>query len=97
MDGIRMMNPEKLYFATNRDHKGDDRWHPTHYGKRFSRNGSQNLRFGELIIEPDKNKIKSHLDKGKGESLAPYLTELAKEARRRRRHGHSNEWVLPKP
>ncbi len=74
------MNPEKLYFATNRNHKGGDRWHPTRYGKRFSRNGSQNLRFGELIIEPDKNDVKSSLDKGEGESLASYLTELAKEA-----------------
>ena len=30
------MTTLELYFATNRKHQGDDRWHPTGYGTTFS-------------------------------------------------------------
>lgn len=35
-----------IYLATNRCHEGDDRWHPVRYGKVFSSDGMENLRFG---------------------------------------------------
>lgn len=39
-----------LYFATNRRHKGRDRWNPSSYGTDFSSDGMENLRLGKVTI-----------------------------------------------
>lgn len=82
------MKEEKLFFATNRNHKGDNRWSPNGYGKRFSGDGHENLRFGELTIEADDPTVQKSLNKkyrrgrvGDGEKLSKYLTKRAKEAK----------------
>ncbi len=43
----------KLFYATNRRHQGKDRWHPEGYGKDFSRDGMENLPFGQATVEAD--------------------------------------------
>lgn len=74
------MSTARLYFATNRKHKGNDRWHPDSYGGGFSSNGHHNLRFGKLDLTVDDAEVKKSLDgtahgrKGNGEELAKYLT-----------------------
>ena len=42
-----------LYYATNRNHLGADRWKPEGYGSKFSQDGVENLRFGRLTLEVD--------------------------------------------
>lgn len=80
------MSTTKLYFATNRRHKGSDRWKPKRYGKNFSDDGRQNLRFGELTVNADDAKVNNFLAEkihnriGNGEDLADYLTRQAKRA-----------------
>ena len=80
------MNKATLYFATNRRHEGNDRWHPVGYGKIFSRDGKQNLRFGELTVEVDYHKITDYLNRppgdrtGDGEKLSGYLKDQARKA-----------------
>lgn len=80
------MATTSLFFATNRKHKGKDRWHPTGYGKDFSKDGIQNLRFGELTLEVNNSEIQKFLNKkvnkrtGDGEGLSGYLAKLAKKA-----------------
>ena len=75
-----------LYFATNRNHQGKDQWNPKKYGKKFSSDGSTNLRFGRLTIDCDKSKIenylkkKAHGDTGDGEALSGYFTRQMKNA-----------------
>lgn len=82
------MFPYTLYFATNRNHLGPDQWHPTGYGKTFSDDGHENLRFGYLTLQADENKVKSYLaqnvDKlnaGDGGALADYFKGLASGAK----------------
>ena len=80
-----------LYYATNRNHSGDDQWHPSSYGVEYSKSengvGEQNLRFGKLTLNADNNKIKiclnSHADgdKGNGVALSEYLTGIADKAK----------------
>lgn len=77
------MVTHELFFATNRKHEGDDRWHPTGYGKKFSDDGLENLRFGKLALQTDKVKVATHLrakgDYGLGDGIG--LSEyLAKQA-----------------
>lgn len=80
------MTQLELYFATNRKHKGKNRWAPKGYGKDFSSDGRENLRFGKLTITADQNKIDQHLKHktkigvGNGESLAEYFTKQMKTA-----------------
>lgn len=76
-----------LYFATNRGHKGRNRWNPTGYGKNFSRDGYYNLRFGELTVDVDRDEVEKHLKAataagrvGDGNELAGYFTKCAKKA-----------------
>lgn len=78
----------KLYFATNRNHIGADRWKPTGYGTLFSSDGHENLRFGELDLDYDLKKANAHIQHkfkdgrvGDGEKLGVYLAECAKIAR----------------
>jgi esterase/lipase superfamily enzyme len=76
-----------LYFATNRAHEGADRWHPVRYGKSFSADGLENLRFGWLEVEADEGAIAQCLAKdtgygeGDGNALAALLTKAAAKAR----------------
>lgn len=81
------MEIRSLFFATNRNHKGNNRWSPSGYGKNFSKDGMQNLRFGELTLQVNKMEVQKSLNKevngrqGDGERLANYLTGLVKKAK----------------
>ncbi|HWQ95658.1 MAG TPA: alpha/beta hydrolase [Gammaproteobacteria bacterium] len=77
-----------LYYATNRNHLGQNRWKPEGYGSKFSQDGIENLRFGRLTLEADQTSIEKHLNKnmkvcGKGDGvrLSGYLTECAELAK----------------
>ncbi len=74
----------KLYYATNRKHRGRDRWRPSGYGTEFSSDGMENLRFGKVDVEVDRDKIRRYLRRdtgfgtGSGEALTKYLTGRAR-------------------
>ena len=76
-----------LYFATNRAHEGADRWHPTRYGRAFSSDGMENLRFGWLSLDVPDRDVERCLQQdtgfgiGAGGELADLLTKAAKRAR----------------
>jgi esterase/lipase superfamily enzyme len=77
----------KLYYATNRKHKGS-RWQPDGYGKKFSDDGMENLRFGVLTVSADEKTVNKYLAKpmkdcgvGDGEELAGYLAGCAEKAK----------------
>ena len=77
-----------LYYATNRNHEGKDRWHPDSYGTKFSDDGMENLRFGFVTVDADDKRIDKHLNagmqdcgNGDGISLGEYLAGCAKTAR----------------
>jgi esterase/lipase superfamily enzyme len=81
------MTELKLYYATNRKHVGADRWHPDSYGSKFSDDGMENLRFGEVTVTADDGELAKWLEAdmedcgvGDGESLASYLADCAKSA-----------------
>lgn len=81
------MNVE-LYYGTNRRHDGNDQWHPTGYGKDFSRDGSENLRFGRVELAIDDTVVARRLSETRpglgavnGEDLATDLAKLAQQAR----------------
>ena len=71
-----------LYYATNRNHLGPDRWQPTGYGTHFSKDGIENLRFGKLELDVDEAIIEENLTldcgfgKGSGNKLADAFTPL---------------------
>ena len=74
----------KLYYATNRNHKGDDRWSPDSYGKKFSNDGMENLRFGYVTVKANDKKLSKYLKAdmkecgyGDGEGLSKHLSECA--------------------
>jgi esterase/lipase superfamily enzyme len=76
-----------LYFATNRAHEGRDRWHPVRYGRAFSGDGMENLRFGWLTVEVADAEVARCLRRdtgfgaGDGNALAALLAKAAKRAR----------------
>lgn len=77
----------RLYYATNRNHLGSDRWRPDGYGKKFSDDGIENLRFGRVTVTADDAKLAKYLEKdcgsmgkGNGEELIKYLASCAKSA-----------------
>lgn len=80
------MKELSLYFATNRKHEGAQ-WTPTSYGKNFSNDGAENLRFGWLSLQADENEINKHLSSkgaygtGDGVALSGYLKKQAKGAK----------------
>lgn len=84
-----MTIPLTLFYATNRNHEGGpDRWHPASYGKKFSDDGMENLRFGKVTVEANDTELKKFLSKdGKsmgtanGEKLGDYLAQCARSAR----------------
>jgi len=71
------MGEMKLYYATNRKHEGD-RWHPKSYGKTFSDDGMENLRFGKITRNVDEASITKYLHTGDGEGLTRDFTKYAK-------------------
>jgi esterase/lipase superfamily enzyme len=77
-----------LYYATNRNHLGKDRWRPDSYGTKFSDDGMENLRFGWVRVDADQKKIDKYLGadmrdcgSGDGIGLGDYLAECAESAR----------------
>lgn len=80
------MSTCELFYATNRNHEGDDQWNPTGYGKKFSDDGMENLRFGKLQLNADDAVISNYLQQqgdygvGDGIGLSNYLTTLAGNA-----------------
>lgn len=81
------MTELRLFYATNRNYLGKDRWRPDGYGKKFSDDGVENLRFGKLTVEADEAKMAKFLDKdcgtmgqGDGEGLIKYLSKCAESA-----------------
>jgi hypothetical protein len=75
-----------LFYATNREHLGKDRWNPKGYGTKFSPDGIENLRFGRLALNADAAKVASCLTEvanggtGDGEKLAAHLADCATTA-----------------
>jgi esterase/lipase superfamily enzyme len=75
-----------LFYATNRRHRGSDRWAPKGYGGHFSEDGLENLRFGRLTLSVNPTKIDKLLaapvgnGTGDGDGLTSYLTARAKRA-----------------
>lgn len=86
-----MKIPLSLFFATNRNHileASTDRWRPDRYGKKFSDDGMENLRFGKVTVEADDAKMHKHISEdvksmgiGNGENLAKYLSKCAESAK----------------
>jgi esterase/lipase superfamily enzyme len=81
------MTEHKLYYATNRNHIGDDRWHPRSYGNKFSDDGMENLRFGVVKLAADDVDVRRYLSAdvknsgtGDGEALSKYLSARAENA-----------------
>lgn len=81
------MTELRLFYATNRNHLGDDRWHPEGYGKKFSDDGVENLRFGRVTLKADESKLAKYLEadrgsmgQGDGEGLIKYLAKCADSA-----------------
>lgn len=77
----------RLFYATNRNYLGDDRWRPTGYGKKFSDDGIENLRFGRVAVKVDEAKVTKYLEtdrepmgRGDGEGLIKYLAKCAESA-----------------
>ena len=52
----------RLYYATNRNALGNNRWRPDAYGQRFSQDGMENLRFGEVTVDADSKKVTQFLN-----------------------------------
>jgi esterase/lipase superfamily enzyme len=71
-----------VYFATNRAHEGEDRFKPKRYGARFSSDGMENLRFGQVTFSVDAAKVtallaqdRPHSGPGDGEALQDYFSK----------------------
>ena len=79
------MSTYELFYATNRNHEGADRFKPTGYGTGFSADGLENLRFGKLTLAVDEATVDSFLNQtggygfGNGIDLADYLKGQAKD------------------
>ena len=80
----KTMTAYTLYYATNRAHKGRDRWRPSGYGADFSEDGSENLRFGKVTVDANPDQVARHLGRGigfglgDGEALAEYFSRQAR-------------------
>ncbi len=76
-----------IYFATNRAHEGADRWQPKRYGRSFSQDGVENLRFGWVEVDVAQDAIDrcvaaaTSSGPGDGNALAKLLTKAAASAR----------------
>jgi len=76
-----------LYYATNRRHRGADRWNPTGYSGEPSRDGIENLRFGRVTLDVSDDRVAAELNRnidfgsGDGNRLATYLESRRGSAR----------------
>ena len=77
-----------LYYATNRNHEGKDASRPDGYGRKFSDDGMENLRFGRVTIPVNAAEVDRYvgrdmaiMGRGDGNALAAYLCKQAKQAR----------------
>jgi esterase/lipase superfamily enzyme len=76
-----------VYFATNRRHRGRDRWKPSGYSGEPSKDGSENLRFGRVRLSFSEDRVQRELNRdcgfgtGDGEKLAAYLHSQRRHAR----------------
>jgi esterase/lipase superfamily enzyme len=82
------MTQLSLYYVTNRNHVGKNRWRPEGYGTKFSNDGIENLRFGRVHVDVDDAKVSKFLKEdmdetgiGDGEGLSDYLSERASIAK----------------
>lgn len=78
-----------IYFATNRAHEGAERFRPKRYGKRFSSDGMENLRFGRVDFDADEREVgkllsrtRQHTGAGDGEALQDYFAKRVKASQR---------------
>lgn len=76
-----------LYYATNRNHEGNNRFQPKRYGSKFSADGMENLRFGKVKVTANDAQVRKFLNQsmtdlgdGNGEALGSYLTKCAKSS-----------------
>ena len=75
----------ELYYATNRNHLGDNQFTPEGYGIHPSASGIENLRLGKVTVDTGKeswNKwlsSKTSAGKGDGVALSEFFTERAKK------------------
>ena len=82
-----MTATQKLYYATNRAHKGQNRWRPEEYTGEFSSDGAENLRFGSVELDLDPAIAREYRDKdcgfgtGDGVALAKYVRDSKATAR----------------
>ncbi len=76
----------ELYYVTNRRHRGTDQWAPDGYGTESSGTGTENLRFGKVVLPYDRDEVRTHLHRdsgfgtGDGGTLAKYLAGRTSEA-----------------
>jgi hypothetical protein len=87
----KILKKLKLYYATNRGHeagRGYTHWNPSGYGKKFSSDGMENLRFGKVTVDADEAKLAECLRAnvgfgiGDGNQLSGYLSKLADTPKR---------------
>ncbi len=79
-----------VYYATNRAHEGEHRFQPKRYGKRFSSDGMENLRFGRVVFQADRARVDALLAQapnpsigpGDGEALQGYFAQCVKDSQR---------------
>jgi len=74
-----------LYYGTNRNHLGEDRFNPEGYGIHSSADGIENLRFGKVTVDAGVESLDQWFDmetgsgKGNGVELGDHLTERAED------------------
>jgi len=79
VSGGRPPTETELYYVTNRRHRGDNRWAPDSYGDEPSSYGTENLRFGKVVLPYDPEEVQAYLGqdcgfgKGDGCTLSEYL------------------------
>ena len=77
---------QHLFFATNRNHLGESRWQPSGYGKHFSKDGTDNLRFGRLQLGLEESQLEDYIEGehngriGDGTGLAGFIGQRAQTA-----------------
>ncbi len=93
-----------LFYATNRKHKGRSRWNPEGYGTTFSNSGRENLRFGQLSFQVNRDEVNKHLYRdtgngriGDGEELSSYLSKEAENANIVAYKDHTDKAKAPIP
>ncbi len=79
------MKKYELFYATNRNHKGNNQWNPKNYGIHFSSDGTENLRFGKVSVKADPKKVEAFLNEscgfgnGNGNDLSKYFFKMVEE------------------